>query len=127
MDNRLTEDEGLVLRCVHHWGEAKTIGEVAWYMRISESTVRRLLKSAKEKVPEMFPILTIMQAGVLHLYTVDGASPAQIAMMRGVSIGAVRKTLRKLHEIGVLKDEPSSSKTVSFNEDTMSDKVVAKM
>jgi len=126
MDNRLTKDEGLALHGVHHYGAARTISEVAADMRVSASTVRRLLESAKKKVPEMFPVLTTTQAEILHLYTVEGASAGQIAMMRTVSIGAVRKTLRKLREIGALRDEPLPSRTVSFNEVTMSDKVVAK-
>jgi len=125
-DSRMTKNEGLALHGVHHYGAARTISEVAASMGVSRSTVRRLLKSAEKKSPGIFPVLTATQAKVLHLYTVEGASTSQIAMMRGVSIGAIRKTLRKLREIGVLKDKPSLSRTVSFNEVTMSDKVVSK-
>ena len=125
MDNRLTKDEGIAVHHVHHHGHGYTVGRCASMMKLSVSTVRRLLESAEKKSPGLFPILTPHQAKILHWYTVEGLSAAQIAMTGGVSAGAVRKVLRKLRDAGALKDE-SHAKILSFNEASMSDKVVAR-
>jgi len=84
-----------------------------------------LLKSAKEKSPDLFPILTQHQAEILHLYSVEGLSPAQIAMMRSVTTRAVRHTITRLRECGALCNG-RSGRPVSFDERTMSNKVVSK-
>jgi len=65
------------------------------------------------------------QAEILHLYSVEGLSMAQIAMMRGVTTRAIRHTIKRLRECGALHDD-RPSRPVSFDERTMSDKVASR-
>ena len=122
---RLTEQEGIAVYKVHHIGEAKTVDQAAREMGVHPCTLRQLLKSAEEKLPGWFPILTQHQAEILHLYSVEGLSPAQIAMTRGVTARAIRHTIKRLRECGALCDD-RPGRPVSFNEVTMSDKVVSR-
>jgi len=123
--SRLTKQEGIAVHKVHHLGEAKPIDQTAREMGIRPCTLRQLLKQAEKKSPGLFPILTRYQAEILHLYSVEGLSTAQIAMTRGVTTRAIRHTIKRLRECGALHDD-RPGRPISFDERTMSDKVASR-
>ena len=123
MLNALTKTEADVINHVHHGLMGLSIGETAKSLRIKPDTVRFHLRNAERKAPNLFPILTVTQAEILHSYTVEGRTVAQIAIMRDVSENNIREHLRKLRSKGVLKDN-RPKRPLSFDENTMSDRVV---
>jgi len=117
--------EAIIIDLVHHGLQGKSIKQAAKELNISAHAVRKHLRNARIKAPQLFPILTPTQTDILNLYTLDGATVPQIAAIRGVSEGTIREHLRKLRAKGVLHDA-KPAKPCSFNEATMSDKVVRK-
>lgn len=124
-DGRLTKQEGTAVSKVHHGIEGKTVAQAAAEMGITERAVRYLLTSAEKKAPHLFPILTHGQAKILHMYEIEGMSAQEIALARSVSVNTIHHTLKKLREKGALK-EGGSQRPLSFDEATMSDRVVRK-
>ena len=121
MKNALTKTEAQVIQHVHHGLMALSTEDAAKNLGMRPDTVRYHLRNAEKKAPELFPILTSTQAKILHAYTVEGCTVAQIAIMRDISEGTVREHLRKLRDKGVLSDG-KLQRPVRF-EEWMSDKV----
>lgn len=122
---RLTKMEGILLGKCHHTSEGLSTSDAAKDLGITIQMVDRHLASAKLKVPHMFPLLTAKQAKILHLYTVEGWSVAMIAEVWDIAEGTVRGYLRRLREKGVLHDS-KPNRPLSFDENTMSDRVTGK-
>jgi len=121
----LTKMEALVVQKCHHGLDGLSSSDAATELGITHQTVRMHLRSAEEKAPQLFPILTPKQARVLHMYTIEGMSVAMIAEIRDISEATVRGYLRRLRNKGVLHDD-RPSRPLQFDENTMSQHVVKK-
>lgn len=121
----LTKMEWRVLELCHHEHEGLSTSDAADKLGITQQMVYKHLASAREKAPQMFPLLTVKQAKILHLYTVEGWSVAMIAEVWDIAEATVRGYLRRLRDKGVLNDD-RPNRPLSFDENTMSDKVVSK-
>jgi DNA-directed RNA polymerase specialized sigma24 family protein len=119
----LTKMEAMVVQKCHHGLDGLPRDDAAKGLDITRRMVDAHLASAKVKAPGLFPILTPKQAQILHLYTIEGWSVAMIAEVRSISEATVRGYLRRLRKAGVLNDD-RPSRPLSFDENTMSDKVV---
>jgi len=119
--NALTKTEAQVIQHVHHGLMALSTEEASIRLGMRPDTVRYHLRNAEKKAPELFPILTRIQAEILHSYSVEGCTVAQLAIMREVSENTIREHLRKLRKKGVLNDD-KPNRPCRF-EDWMSDKV----
>jgi len=75
-------------RLHHHDFEAKTLEETARIMGISVNTVEDHLWEMRKIAPQLFPILTKMQAKVWHLFFNEGMSHKMIADTLDISISA---------------------------------------
>ena len=121
--NCLTKDEGILIALVHHDHAGKPVKEAACDMDITPEKARRLLQSAEDKFPALFPILTGRQAKILHLFTVEGLENEEIANTMGISINTVKTYIRRLRSKGFLQDGHNLSKRLSFDEAIMSGNV----
>jgi len=121
----LTKMEGIVVGKCHHGCEGLSALDAAKSLGITVQIVLMHLRNAEKKAPQLFPILTVKQAEILHLYTVEGWSVAMIAEVREISEATVRGYLRRLRDKGVLHDD-KPNRSLSFDETTMSQYVVKK-
>lgn len=110
MKRNLTKAEEKVIRLVHHDFKGLTVVETARIMRVQPTYVWELLRSIKEKAPQLFPILTPKQVAVLQGYE-NNASPETIAAGLGVSVYAVRRIVAFLRKHKFLENRP---KIVSY-------------
>ena len=77
----------------HHEFGGKTEEETARIMGITPDAVRRLLWKLRKTAPQLFPILTPLQARAYHLWFHEGMSHNTIADIMGVSVNAVKKLI----------------------------------
>ena len=117
---RLSKDEAVLIALVHHDHRGRPLKEAADDMEIGLDKARRLLTSAEEKCPSLFPILTGRQARILHLFTVEDLENEEIAAIMGIKINTVKTHIRRLRGKGFLRDGHNLSKRLSFDEATMS-------
>jgi len=107
MRRHITEDEERCYRLRHHEFEGLTTKETAKKMKISVEKVRRLLKSLKAKVPQLFPILTFRQHLIYWLFTVKGLSQYKIAKYLNTTQSNVWAILKRAKKKGMPFLEPS--------------------
>jgi DNA-binding CsgD family transcriptional regulator len=96
----LTPFEVLVYRHRSHDFKGYTTKETARELRISTSTVKRTLRTIEAKHPELFPILTRMQAKCYRAYMNEGRPVAEIAQELGITEGVVYEHLAAAKKAG---------------------------
>lgn len=101
MKNRIIRLESRAYRYCHHEFEHLTVTEAAAKMEISDSKVRRLLKSLKRKAPQLFPILTKQQFQVYRMITEHGLTQMVIATIFEVEQSTISKMVSKMKADGM--------------------------
>lgn len=116
MERQITKYEERAFRLCHHEFEGLTVKEAAIRMELREHIVRRLLKSVKQKCPQLFPILTKRQHTILKMYLGNGDSQQTIARKLKTTQSNIQATIQRMKEKGVkgLDTVRFMGKTVSY-------------
>lgn len=109
MQHKITEQEEQVYRLRHHDFEGLTTQETAKKMKFSPRKIRQLLKSLKQKAPQLFPILTHRQHLIYELYINTGLSQHKIAKYLGTTQSNIWAILNRLKKKGMLFLKPLGS------------------
>lgn len=121
MRRNISHFEERVLRCVHHEFAGLTQSEAAKQLNVSPAKISRALADMEERsktckpIQIMFPILTRLQFKVLTAITKRGLTIEQIAKEASLSVGAIKDTVVKLKQKGVIMPKRSDApKTISY-------------
>lgn len=101
MERKISKLEEQAFRLCHHEHEGLTIREAAIRMELREHIVRRLLKNVKQKVPQLFPILTKRQYQIYRMYAERGLSQRVIAIILNTTQPAIQATLNRMKKMGM--------------------------
>ena len=116
MVDRITRIEATVYRHCHHEFGGKTVADTATILSMSESTVRRLLKSLKTKAPQLFPILNRNEFAIYKMVTEQGLTQEQIAILFNTTQSSIQGVTQNLKDRGMLGlDVQGLGKTVSYD------------
>lgn len=102
----ITEKEEEVIRLCHHDFQGLTHAEAARKLNVSRQRVESLLKSAKRKAPQMFPILSPLQGQVYKLIIENGSNYDTIATLLHRSKEAIYGAVYQLREKGFNLSRP---------------------
>ena len=85
MARLISKRQEQVYRLRHHDFAGLSPKETAEHLGITVTHVGRILKEMREKVPQLFPILTRRQADVYYLYVLIGLATNEVAKYLGIS------------------------------------------
>lgn len=115
MGNRITKQEATIYRYCHHDFEGLTVVETAATLGISESKVRRLLKSLESKAPQLFPILSRRDFNIYKLVIGKGLTQQEIADTFGWPQSTVQAAIQRMRDQGIAGlDVDGIGKTVNY-------------
>ena len=77
----------------HHSFEGLSTGVAAVVMGLSQRRIEQLLCSLEVRAPQLFPILTVVQARDYHLYVVEGWTLREIAIDTGRHVSSVGRSI----------------------------------
>ena len=100
-ERQITKRQEEAIRLVHHDSEGLTMTEAADRMGISQQAVTKLLAKVKRVAPQLFPMMTKLQAQCYHYLCCDGWSPAEIAEYMGRTNWTVYKALQACKSKGL--------------------------
>lgn len=106
MARLITKRQEQILRLVHHDFEGLPQAETARRLGISQSAISDALARIKKIMPQMFPILTKLEAERYHLYCVEGWNVDEIAERFGITPDSVYKALQRAKDKGACFTEP---------------------
>lgn len=101
--NAITKNEVKAYRLCHHSFDGMLTRDAAAVMGVTPRRVEQLLASLKEKAPQLFPILTPLQARDYHLYVVEGWTLQEIADDTGRGFRRVSESIRAAVAKGMTK------------------------
>ena len=102
MEQRIiTEQEEDAIRLCHHEFDGRTIDEAARVMGTTIKEVKALLRSAKRKAPQMFPILSPRQRAIVKLYD-KHLSRDTMCVSLGITLASLKKEVEFLRKHGFL-------------------------
>ncbi len=114
MKRLMAKKQEQVYRLRHHDFEGLSTKETAERLKISESSVYRILHGLKKKFPQLFPILNPRQAAI-HLYITDcGFTHSEIADIMNISVKTVDRIVEQMRIKEVNFAKPP--KTVQYQE-----------
>lgn len=91
--NAITIQEVKAYRLCHHSFEGLSTGVAAVVMGLSQRRIEQLLCSLEVRAPQLFPILTVVQARDYHLYVVEGWTLREIAIDTGRHVSSVGRSI----------------------------------
>ncbi len=113
MERILSEHEEWAIRLCHHDFAGMTTDTAAGtFMKVSQRRIQQLLRSAEQKAPQLFPILTKHQVEIRWLINDAGLTFEQVAETLRVSVNSVSNTVQLLKVKGVLIER--RKKTVQY-------------
>ena len=89
----LTTQEVKIYRLCHHSFEGLSAKEAAVTTNLTPRRVEQILADVKMKAPQLFPILTKVQARDYHLYANEGWTMKEIAENTGRVISSVQSSI----------------------------------
>lgn len=110
-----------VYRLCHQDFAGKSTREAALVMGVTQRRVQQLLNSLKKKAPQLFPILTQIQARDYHLYVTEGWSLADIAENTDRAVSTVQESIAAAVKKGM--PEPPKKRGMLRYSKSMDDKV----
>ena len=114
MKRLITKRQEQILRMCHHDHDGLTQTEAAEKLSISQSAVSNALKRIEKVMPQMFPILTKIEAERYHLFMVEGWSVEDIAEHFGVTPDSIYKALKRAKDKGIYFTE-AKNRILSYN------------
>ena len=116
MSKRLiTSRQEQILCLVHHDFGGLTQAEAAKKLGISQQVVSDILKRIEKILPQMFPILTKIEAERYHLYVVEGWSVNEIAEHFDLPSRSIYYALRRAQDKGMYFTE-AKGRILSYDE-----------
>lgn len=106
MKRLITEKQERILKACHHDFEGLPQTEAAKKLGISQAAISDALARIEKVMPQMFPILTRLEAERHHLYCAEGWSVEEIAERFGVTPDSVYKALQRAKDKGACFVEP---------------------
>ena len=120
--NAIIKDETRAYRLCHHSFDGLPICKAADIMGVSIRKVERLLVRLEQKAPQLFPILTPLQARDYHLYTEEGWTLREIADDTGRNTRRVSESILAAVAKGMPKPKFVHNKLLRYD-DTMDTKI----
>ena len=114
MKRFITERQEQILRACHQDFDGLTQAEAAQRLNISQSAISNTLKRIKKIMPQMFPILSKLEAKCYHLFTAEGWPVDEIAEHLDQSINAIYKTLQRAKDKGMYFND-TKGRVLSYN------------
>ena len=125
MKRLITKHQERILRACHHDHEGLSQAKAAEKLGISQSAISNALKRIEKVMPQLFPILTRLEAQLYHYYTTEGWSVNNIAEHANMSQSAVYKALKRARDKGMCFTEPKG-RTLSYDPATHDHQVIYK-
>ncbi len=101
MKRLITKRQEEILRCCHQDFYGLTQMEAAKKLDTSQSAISDALTCIEKIMPQMFPILTKLEAKCYHLYMNEGWSVDEITEHLNQSTNAIYKTLQRAKDKGM--------------------------
>ena len=112
----ITEQQEQILRACHHTFDGLTQAEAAEKLGIPQSVISDALNRIEKVMPQMFPILTRLEAERYHLYMVEGWSVDEIAEHFEVLPRSVYYALQRAKDKGMFFTD-AKNRMLSYNPD----------
>ena len=119
----ITEQQELAYRLVSGDFEGLTTEQAAERMGVTSRRVRQLLESVKAVAPQLFPLVTKVEANVLTLLK-EGRSDPEICEALNLTVPSLKSHIQGLREKGRL--ERAGKVRVQRFEEHMADEVTRK-
>lgn len=113
--NAITNSEVLAYRLCHHSFDGLSVTLAAEIMRVTSRRVEQLLVNLEVKAPQLFPILTVIQARIYHLYIEEGWTMRAIANYIGRDEKRVRGSLLEAIAKGMPELKPKRGKPLRYD------------
>jgi len=97
----ITKRQEQIFRLVHHNFGGLSQVEAAKKLGISPSTISTTLTACKKIMPQMFPILTKLEAKYYRLYTIEGWSVKEIADRLNKSQTTIYEGFQRIKDKGI--------------------------
>ena len=120
--NAITNSEVRAYRLCHHDFNGLLVWQAAVVMAVTPRWIEQLLASLEVKAPQLFPILTTVQAHIYHLYIEEGWTMRAIADYTGRDEKRVRESLLEAVAKGMPKLKLKRGKLLRYD-DSMDAKV----
>lgn len=114
MTRTITIFEEQVLRLVHHDFAGRTQREAAEQLKCSQSQISDAISRLKQKVPQLFPILTKNQLLIQDCICEKGMTHKEIAVLLGISENTLKARITRLKKKGVDFEKPK--RTLQYGE-----------
>ena len=114
MKRLITKRQEQILRLVHHDFDGLSQAEAAYQLNVSQSVISDTLKRIEEIMPQIFPILTKLEAKCYHLFMTEGWPVDKIAEHLDQSINAIYKTLQRAKDKGMFFSD-KKGRILSYN------------
>ena len=114
MKRLITKKQEQILRACHQDFDGLTQSGAAEKLGIPQSVVSDALSRIEKVMPQMFPILTRLEAKRYHLYAVEGWSVDEIAEHFGVTSDSIYKALQRAKDKGMYFSD-AKSRVLSYN------------
>lgn len=101
MKRLITKRQEQILRACHQDFDGLTQIEAAEKLGISQSVISDALKRIEEVMPQMFPILTRLEAERYHLFMIEGWNVEDIAEHFGATSDSIYKALKRAKDKGM--------------------------
>ncbi len=101
MKRLITKKQEQILRACHQDFDGLTQSEAAEKLGIPQSVISDALNRIEKVMPQMFLILTRLEAERYHLYMVEGWSVDEIAEHFGVTPDSIYKALQRAKDKGM--------------------------
>ena len=103
MERVIPEQVEQAIRLCHHDHMGVSIENAAATMKVTVDEFKKLLRGAKRKAPQLFPILTPQHRAVLAMYD-QGISRAAIAEGLDITLPVLKRRVAFLRRHGHLRD-----------------------
>ncbi len=110
----ITEKQEQILRACHHDFDGLSQADAAEKLSISQSAISDALKHIEKILPQMFPLLTKVEAERYHLYMVEGWSVEDISEYFGLTPDSIYKALQRAKDKGMFFTE-AKSRVLSYS------------
>jgi len=97
----ITEKQEQIFRACHHNFDGLTQAEAAKKLDVPQQVISDVLKRIEKIMPQMFPILTKIEAERYHLYAVEGWSVDEIAEHLNLPTRSIYYALQRARDKGM--------------------------
>lgn len=100
-------DQETAYRLCHQDFQGLSTAQAALYMDITPRRVQQLLAALEKKAPQLFPVLTKIQARDYHLYCIEGWTMTEIAENTDRTLATISDSIAAAIKAGMPKPTKS--------------------